>query len=37
MYKKNEVPSFVEDLIDFLSNGLLSIAGIEEHLSQYRE
>ena len=31
------MPSFVEDLIDFLTNGLISMNSIEEHMSQYRD
>ena len=36
-FKENEVPTFVEDLVDYLSMGLLSVNSIEEHLSIYRQ
>ena len=36
VFRQMEVPTFVEDLIDYLSNGLLSVNSVEEHLSMCR-
>jgi len=31
------VPSFVEDLIDYITNGQISVQDIEEHAGHYRD
>ena len=31
------VPSFVEDLIDYITNGVISIHSIEEHAGHFRD
>ena len=31
------VPSFVEDLFDYITNGQISVHSIEEHAGHYRD
>jgi len=37
VFKKGKVPSFVEDLIDHITDGFISVHMIETHLSPFRE